>query len=65
MHAPTLQHHKVIRLHKKIMFKEIDTFLWGKKNKRNKNSLTKAPQIIHIFSYKSSAKELVVELFVK
>ena len=36
-----------------------------KKDERNENSLTKAPQIIHIFSYKSSAKELVVELFVK
>ena len=47
------------------MFKEIDAFLWRKKKKdeRNENSLTKAPQIIHIFSYKSSAMELVAELF--
>ena len=34
-----------------------------KKDERNENSLTKAPQIIHIFSYKSSAIELVAELF--
>jgi len=44
------------------MFKEIDAFLLGK-NERNKNSLTRAPQIIHIFSYKSSTIELVAELF--
>ena len=40
-------------------------FYGGKKKKdeRNENSLTKSPQIIHIFSYKSSAIELVSELF--
>ena len=46
------------------MFKEIAAFLWRKKkDERNENSLTKAPQKIHIFIYKSSAIELVAELF--